>query len=281
MATSILSREIKAYRKGETLPTKLNRQEIISLLQAMPIAVENGMPEIGTKNLGDKILLEGRGDAGTNEFNYKNKDAGKLYNIVSKAMPEGAKFRDLGATYAAAILDKSQVAERLNIPFELAWNGTGKRADADGKRHASRAEVMKGAIDDPRNAELKDLIDRGIKGNLTQQEKDLNTDADLVYKNLGIERVVSEGLFTREASNAVSEKVYNTVTKDLKLKGARAHAVFEDLKDPYEILRMMPSLWAQSKKVNLGYSDTPALAKYTPDSIEVLQKVIGIDLYGN
>lgn len=177
MADNRLNPKINVTRFGETLPLKLDRASIIRMAQAAAAGEQLGMPAIGKNELFNKIALEGREDAGTNDFNYNNAKAKEIY----AAMKEMG-FPEKEAMYPAAVFDKSQVARRLGIPFEKAWNGTGRvvsdgtdgrtrgMVTADGERHTQRAEAMKGAKDDPRNKEAVDLISRAMSGDLTSQE---------------------------------------------------------------------------------------------------------------
>ena len=211
----ILSKTIKGYRAGETLPLKLNRQHILNIVQGLPIAKEAGMPEIGITDYTKKVLLEGREDAGTNEFNHNNPRANKLYET---AVANGANR--VSAAYGAAVLDKSEVAKRLNIPFELAWNGTGRTKDgsADGQRHAARAESFSNVEADPRNADLVDSVRRGISGNLSPQERILMlTDDKLTEAVFGkvSEFVGDKNLYTKSAI-ANANSVLNSRISELR-----------------------------------------------------------------
>lgn len=179
MADNRLNPKINVTRFGETLPLKLDRASIIRMAQAAAAGGQLGMPAIGKNELFNKIALEGREDAGTNEYNYNNPKAKAIYDAMAEM-----GFSRAEAMYPAAVFDKSQVAKRLGIPFEKAWNGTGRVLSdgtsayvrphgtviADGERHTQRAEAMKGAKDDPRNKEAVDLISRAMSGDLTSQE---------------------------------------------------------------------------------------------------------------
>lgn len=185
MAEDLLSRIIKGYRqdpktgKPETLPTKLDRRQVLQLASGLNTAVEFGMPKIGLDQLPNKILLEGRADAGTNEFNVNNRYAKDLHEVLL-----ASNVDPLSATYAAAVLDKSQVAQRLGIPFERAWNGTGKSAQTGktGAQHAAKAAKSQDAAEFPQNAELIDTIRRAVTGQLTPQENLLMMDRDKLAK---------------------------------------------------------------------------------------------------
>lgn len=219
MAEDILPRIIKGYRtdvktgKLETLPTKLDRSQILAVASGLDKAVQEGMPKIGKDKLANKILLEGRADAGTNEYNVNNKDAAALFTkLVDSGIPK------LGASYAAAVLDKSQVAERLKIPFERAWNGTGKSAETKrtGQQHADRAAAFGSPEKDPKNADLLASIRRAASDQLTPQERILLMERDntllpaLLNLAPGIPATEfrdNSTFYTKAAQEAASEKL--------------------------------------------------------------------------
>lgn len=269
---------LKAYRKNETLPTTFSLRELVAMLNGINVGLDKGMPVEGVARLGDKILLEGRGDAGTNEYNTNNKEAKVLYDAISQEFEARGVETPIGAMYAAAVLDKMSVAKRLNIPFELAWNGTGKRGDADGKRHAARSEKMQGAIEDPRNKNLRDLISRGVSGNLTSTEQATQIPWDLIRANAaGIGRddrlTERDGAYTKNVKSGISATVDRTIA-DLKLSLPREVAVRQDLRDGSEVLNILPKLWQHA--AGLKAEGIPEITRMSPDSVNVLNKIIGI-----
>jgi hypothetical protein len=170
----ILPRILKAYRanpatgKKETLPKSFDRGEIINLTRGMDTSLALGMPAVGKAEVVNKILKEGRGDAGTNSYNVDNPKAVALF----QKLVQDNITAPLGAAYAAAVLDKSQVASRLGTTFERAWNGT-KTSSVTGKSgqwHSDTYNQSRAAKDFPENAELVDLVKRSASNNLTSQE---------------------------------------------------------------------------------------------------------------
>ena len=126
--------EIRAYRANptnkfgakdgmETQPIRnsqvWNVSQVYDIAKNIKAALAAGMPSVGAEQLVNKILNEGRSDAGVNEFNTANPKAVALYN---KMIAGGAS--ELASAYAAAVLDKRQLASRLNIPFQarLEWH---------------------------------------------------------------------------------------------------------------------------------------------------------------
>ena len=259
--------EIRAFRKGESQPLRLSKKAIIREVMGIVRGLDNGMPKIGADNYGDKVLLEGREDAGYNKYNINNPRAVELANKS-------------GSGYAAAVLDKSEVAKRLNIPFELAWNGTGKTAEADGQRHATRAEQMKGAVNDPKNKEFKDLIDRGLKGEFTQAEKASVKSYGEILKAITKfpGEIVRDNVYTTEAKASMQETLDQTI-KESKLTAKREEAVRKDLPHMAELMNIVPSYYRSSQGAG-GEFETRTLrsqgiSKFSPDTISILDKIIG------
>lgn len=225
-----LSLIIKGYRANETLPLKLSREEIIKFARAAGEGQKLGMPSIGTEQLANKILLEGRSDAGTNEFNVNNPRAKKLYDsLVEMGIDKDA------AVYPAAVLDKTELAKRLNIPFEQAWNGLGRSSSTGrtGKQHAQRAEQHKKAANDPRNTELVDLVSRAVANNLTPQERLLDLTNNEIAK--AITGVTSEQPGYREFEKAIRERIF-TLASDVSAAAGNDKTIKKNLtegREPY------------------------------------------------
>lgn len=149
------------YRHKETLPTKLSVADVISLSRALP------MTTMSPNQLLDRMLVEGRGDAGVNEYNTNNPRAVAEYNKATAAGHD-----NLAATFLAAVLDKSETAKRVGRSFDEVWNGTGRSATTGktGADYAARMKTMEGASKDPRNAGVLDLVTRASKGELSKVE---------------------------------------------------------------------------------------------------------------
>jgi hypothetical protein len=214
----ILQYLIQGYRAGETLPVSFERAAILDMANGIRIALDQGMPVEGKDLYVKKVLLEGRWDAGTNEFNYNNPRANALYK---KTMAAGASPR--AATYAAAVLDKLEVSKRLNIPFELAWNGTGRVVDkkgvavADGQRHAERAKLFENVTKDPRNADLVETVNRVASSGPTDQEAMLMRGADKIVEDLA----GSLGWYGRRTSklrDIMEDKIYRNLPKEERMR---------------------------------------------------------------
>lgn len=266
---------IKAYRKGETVPLKLDRSELVGMLNAINVGLANGMPKIGADNFGDKVLLEGREDAGANEFNYKNPNALDLANKVKSVIPD----RLAGSIYVGAVTDKAEVAGRLGIPFERAWNGTGTSSQTGrtGQQHSDRAAQMKGAIDDPRNKEFKDLISRGVSGNLTQTEQASQvSDKTLRSMFAGVpkDRVAFGDTYSQEALTGMQANIEDKI-KAAKLSPAREAAVRDDIPTPAALLNALPDMWKNASGIPTRGSIGLDLTKASPDTIAIMNSIIG------
>ena len=172
------AKDIAAYRADpaqaggvETRP--INKTEdwygdnVYKIARVIGPAMELGMPQVTAEQLVNKMLVEGRGDAGTNQYNYNNPKAKKLYETLA-----GRGYDDKSATFAAAVLDTDQRAKRLNKTFEEVWNGLGTSSytKRTGAQHSQRYEEHKGAATAPKNAEFLDYVKRAISGNLTPAE---------------------------------------------------------------------------------------------------------------
>lgn len=254
MADTLLDTIVKGWRadpqgKPETLPTKFNRRDVINIASGLNRAQELGMPEIGSKQLLNKILLEGRADAGVNEYNVNNPKAVELAKQLSA---EG--YPDISARYAAAVLDKMQTAQRLNIPFEQAWNGAGKSQETKrtGKQHSDRAAASQGASDFEKNSELRDLIARTSIGDLSTAENVLKMSSDeLVSALLGIDKnkLVSwengNPIYTNTAMTALSDRLAFARREVEKETGAKRGSVMNPYysEDSAQVLAAMESAY--------------------------------------
>jgi hypothetical protein len=174
MADELSTMFAPAYRKGETLPIQMSLADLYSMARVAQTGREHGMPAWGQNQLLDKMLVEGRADAGFNAYDTNNKKADLLANTVKNKLKDSSLYlnqRVLG--YPAAVLEKDMVAQQLGIPIERAWNGTGRSVytGRTGAQHAQRAAQMAGTQDDPRNAAINDFLKRAAKDELTPKER--------------------------------------------------------------------------------------------------------------
>lgn len=139
-------------RNVETLPTLYNKPVMNSFLDAYKAA---GIKGPSPQDLAAMALVEGRSDFGYNKFDTNNKKAVKVYNdLIEQGHNKAA------AGFAAAVVEKQQVAKRKNIPFFAAWNGTGtsKMSGKTGFDYADKVERAKAALSHPKNKALSSFI---------------------------------------------------------------------------------------------------------------------------
>lgn len=152
--------------EGATKYTYWDTKEVYDLATAIRTAKDFGGPNVTAEDLVNRMLVEGRSDAGANEYNRDNKTARKLFLNM---LDSGAS--DKSATFVAAMLDKLAVAKRLGKPLDEVWNGTGtSKYGKTGKDYAVRMEQSKPAATAPQNTQLLDYVKRAISGNLTTPE---------------------------------------------------------------------------------------------------------------
>lgn len=210
--------KIKAFRNKETRPLNLDVETILRYAVATQEADRTGqLPKVAKEQFVNKILLEGREDLGTNNYNSNNKQAKNLYEyLVAQGIDPYA------ARYPAAMLDKSQVAKRLGIPLEEAWNGTGRSGlGRTGAQHAARAEEHKNADKDPRNKELVDMVARAFNDTMTSQEQLMVMNTERLTKAL-IGLPDEEPLYKQYASMSFTDKA-------LELANKKKYAAYEEV----------------------------------------------------
>jgi len=138
----------------ESLPTYFKKSDILNTAKAMKNLQEIGGRTLTPQEYANLLLHEGRSDAGFNELDKNNKEA----NIFARQL-YGMGHEDLHADTAAAIHQKMQQADRLGIPFGLAWNGTGSSKVQSGKQYAQKLQAAQQAAMHPSNQTLYDTVE--------------------------------------------------------------------------------------------------------------------------
>jgi hypothetical protein len=122
-------------------------------------AANLGMPSLTPEEIAAFVLKEGRTDLGFNSLTGSPQEKKyeellrKQYNITSD-----------DANFLTAMYSKKNVADRLGIPFAMAWNGTGVNdAGQSGKDYAKNYVAHKKAALHEKNKGLLDLINRAVK----------------------------------------------------------------------------------------------------------------------
>jgi len=133
----------------ETIPHKFDPKIIETFTRAAAAGTKYGVPELTPAQLANMALHEGREDYGFNELNKNNKRANEVANLLMK---EGHDTE--AAQFAGAILDKHQLAERLQQPFLQVWNGAGKMA----RDYAKNSQIESYAAEHPKNQGFLDFI---------------------------------------------------------------------------------------------------------------------------
>lgn len=155
----------------ETQPTSVSMNGAYDIVSILEQAQKAGMPPVSARDLANMIMLEGRGDAGANGYDWRNPRTKAFVKQLADANPGNS----IGPTFAGAVLDKTETAKRLGIPFAKAWNGTGKIPGTNwgGTEYAQRAKEFKGtsALDNPKNAPFMDFLQRAMEGKLTPEEQ--------------------------------------------------------------------------------------------------------------
>lgn len=224
----------------ENMPTYLNTRELYWLLQGAKESNKRNEYKLTPQALVTKLLVEGRGDAGTNEFDTKNQKSWNMYKAVNeavggKALPNNMRMiSELAGTFAAAVRDKAEVAKRLNIPFERAWNGTGVSASTgkSGQQHSNRFDqaMQLGAATNPKNAHLLDYVTRALAGALTPQEHLAARISDLEKENLTTGGTSPMRAISHMFGNALGKGQYTSMLESLtpELINTRAKNVYRN-----------------------------------------------------
>jgi hypothetical protein len=134
----------------ETLNTGYDKETMGHLLDAYRTAVKQyGVPQLTPKELTAMALVEGRSNFGYNDFDYNDPQAVKIQQGLIK---QG--FDPYAAGFPAAIMNKQQLANRLNKPYFHVWNGDGPAAALYNKR----VEGALDTVEHPKNSELYQYI---------------------------------------------------------------------------------------------------------------------------
>lgn len=177
-------------------------QELYRYARLAGAAEKYGYPSLTADQLAAFALKEGRsdygfngGDFGVTGSNYSNKTYKELQSKFN------AHPQDLG--FIAHIADKQRVADKHNIPFAHAWNGTGKNLKGtSGAEYAKDWEFHRQAALRDENKPLMDLIQKGINDGkkfglplLETKDKDtIGSFKETSYKKGGfVEKAISGG----------------------------------------------------------------------------------------
>lgn len=165
--------DVKGKEGIESLPTYYHTGLMNQFLKTYTKAKDLGAPDIAPEKLAAMALIEGRHDIGYNEWNTANPRAKKLYTTL---IQNGANPRAAG--FSAAILDKTELAKKLKIPFEHAWNGLGKNVyEGTGVEYAKKVKDAEGIISHPKNQPLFDFFKSRASAEEIEQPKMASADS--------------------------------------------------------------------------------------------------------
>ena len=98
----------------ETLPKEFDKKIMYDHIRAMVAGKPYGVPQLSAEQLTNMALHEGRDDFGYNILNFNSK---KTAAIAKDLMDQG---HGMEAGFPGTILEKHNIAKKLNIPFEEA-----------------------------------------------------------------------------------------------------------------------------------------------------------------
>ena len=163
----------------ETQATRYNESMLQSYAKALRDAKLHGGRTLSPEELMTLALVEGRSDFGYNDLDINDKRATKLAeNLIAQGHNADA------AGFAAAIDNKLRTAERLGIPFAVAWNGTGRGSGGTGRDYARRYDAAHnaGIYEHPKNALLYEAVQNGF---LPDEEKATMPQVDAAGNPIG------------------------------------------------------------------------------------------------
>ena len=129
----------------ETQDTVFDKETIGNLMKA----VKASGVKVNPDEMANILLREGRSNFGFNDFDYNNKKAAAIRDSLIK---QG--YDPYAASFPAAIFDKQQTANRLNVPFSQVWNGAGPAA----RKYAQELEASRYAVEHEVNQPLRQFI---------------------------------------------------------------------------------------------------------------------------
>lgn len=129
----------------ETMDTVYDKETLSNLLKALKASGVQVNPDEMTNIL----LREGRSNFGFNDFDYNNKKAAAIRDSLIK---QG--YDPYAASFPAAVYEKQQTANRLNVPFPQVWNGAGPAA----RKYAQELEASRYAVEHEKNQPLREFI---------------------------------------------------------------------------------------------------------------------------
>lgn len=145
--------------------------QIYSIARGMGASKQHGVAQLPPELLAGMILQEGRADLGNNIGGRRAKNP-EYYDPNSKTQAEmfdtlvSSGLHKHTASWLTKATAKQQLANRLKIPFGVAWNGTGDSGFQTGAQYGRELEANIKAAKHPKNAQLLDLVRQGYNDGL-------------------------------------------------------------------------------------------------------------------
>lgn len=154
---------------GENLGNPyLSGDQIYAIARGMGATKQQGVAQLPPEHLAGMILQEGRPDLGNN-IGRRHK---QYYDPNSKAQAEmfdalkASGLHSNTASWLTKATAKQQLANRLKIPFGVAWNGTGDSGYQTGAQYGRELQANIRAAQHPKNAQLLNLVKQGYSDGL-------------------------------------------------------------------------------------------------------------------
>jgi len=157
---------------GENLGNPyLSGDQIYAIARGMGATRQHGVAQLPPEQLAGMILQEGRPDLGNN-IGGKRAKKPEYYDPNSKAQAEmfdtlkSSGLHSHTASWLTKATAKQQLADRLKIPFGVAWNGTGTSNYQTGAQYGRELQANIRAAQHPKNTQLLDLVKQGYQDGL-------------------------------------------------------------------------------------------------------------------
>ena len=167
----------------ETRPKKFDPKIIETFTRAAADGTRYGVPVLEPKQLANMALHEGREDFGLND-NGIDRNNKKQVELSRQLQRDG--HDPAAADFAAAIMGKHEVANRIKKPFLQVWNGKGKKAEQYAKDSAAESY----AAEHPKNQSLLDFIDEHYNDALPLEKKPFDPGPEPTFKHGGVVKAI-------------------------------------------------------------------------------------------
>jgi len=168
-----------ATDRMETLPTRFDPKVIETYTRAAAAGTKYGVPVLSPKQLANMALHEGREDFGMNEngIDYNNKRQVELSRQLQRDGHD-----EEAANFAAALMGKNEMAQRLNKPLTVLWNGYGKQAE----KYSKDSAIESYAADHPKNQPFVEFIDEHYNSALPVEKMPFDPGPQTTFKHGGV-----------------------------------------------------------------------------------------------